>query len=123
MLVRALIFSETCVCGCIRSDENPSGLFGVFLSSGVWVVVGVLLLLWRGNRWFLAVQVAALVGQGLGGALGGEALGLPSNFCEQLVTWALVGLGWELGRDVALASATEGGGTQGVTAPLLTGPE
>jgi hypothetical protein len=44
-------------------DENPDGLFGVFLSSGVWVVVGLLLLVWRGNRWFLAVQLAALVGK------------------------------------------------------------
>lgn len=62
------------------------------LLQGVWVVVGVLLLLSRGNRWFLAVQLLALVGQGLGGALVGQGLGdwlqVPSNACEQLVTWA-----------------------------------
>ena len=95
-------------------DENPSGLFGVFLSSGVWVVVGVLLLLSRGNRWFLAVQLLALVGQGLGGALGGDWLQVPSNACEQLVTWALVLLGWELQREAAA-----GGGSQGGSSPLL----
>lgn len=108
-------------------DENPDGLFGVFLSSGVWVVVGLLLLLWRRNRWFLAVQLAALVGQGLGGALGGDTFELPSNFCEQLVTWSLIGLGWELSRDVVSSSTAvaRGGGiqeSQGVAAPLL-GPE
>ena len=103
-------------------NENPSGLFGVFLSSGVWVVVGLLLLLWRDNRWFLAVQLAALVGQGLAGALGGAAMGLPSNFCEQLVTWALIVLGWELSRDAALAVAPVGSSVQGVVGPGLAAP-
>ena len=81
--------------------ENPVGLFGVFLSSGCWIVCGILIWQWLGDRfaWFFAVQLLAFVGQGLS-ALAGEAIGLPSNFFEQLVTWALIGLGWQLQREV-----------------------
>jgi hypothetical protein len=45
------------------------------------------------------------------------------------VTWALIGLGWELSRDVSAAGAGGGGGggiqsqSQGVAAPLLAGNE
>jgi hypothetical protein len=77
-------------------DENPFGLLGVFLSSGVWVVVGVLLLVHSRTKWFLVVQLIALVGQGMAGGIGGDWAELPSNFFEQLVTWSLVVLGWQL---------------------------
>ena len=97
-------------------DHNPDGLFGVFLSSGVWIMVGVLLLLWRDNRWFLVLQLVSLVGQGLGGALGRDLVLLPSNFFEQVVTWALIVLGRQLSRDVS--------STMGVATPLLNhGPK
>lgn len=82
-------------------NENPFGLLGVFLSSGVWVVVGVLLLVHSRTKWFLVVQLISLVGQGLAGGLGGDLVELPSNFFEQLVTWSLVILGWQLsGEDI-----------------------
>ena len=43
------------------------------------------------------LQLVSLVGQGVAGSLG-DARELPSNFFEQMVTWALVGLGWQLRR-------------------------
>lgn len=76
-------------------DENPFGLFGVFLSSGVWIVIGALLWCRLGVCWFFVLQIVAFVGQGASAALG-DAAGLSSNLCEQLVTWALLGFGWQL---------------------------
>jgi hypothetical protein len=83
--------------GAAESAHNPSGLFGVFVSSGVWIAVGVLLWQWLGIRWFALLQLVSFAGQGVAGSLG-DARELPSNFFEQVVTWALVGLGWQLRR-------------------------
>jgi len=67
----------------------------VFLSSGVWIVVGALLWCRLGVRWFFVVQLVAFFGQGASASLG-DAMTLTSNLCEQLVTWALIVLGWRL---------------------------
>ena len=45
------------------------------------------------------LQLLAFVGQGASAAAG-EAINLPSNFFEQLVTWALLVLGWKLDREL-----------------------
>ena len=82
-------------------EENRYGLFGVLLSSIVWVAVGLLLLVDKGTKWFLVSQLLALVGQGLAGSLGGDWVEVPSNCCEQIVTWSLMILGWQLsGEDI-----------------------
>ncbi len=80
---------------CGEDHKNPNGLFGVFLSSYVWIAVGVLLWQWRGVTWFVVLQVLSFIGQGVS-AVAGEAIILPSNFFEQVVTWALLLMGRKL---------------------------
>lgn len=80
---------------CGEDHKNPNGLFGVFLSSYVWIAVGVLLWQWCGVAWFVVLQVLSFVGQGVS-AVAGEAIILPSNFFEQVVTWALLAMGRKL---------------------------
>lgn len=84
--------------GCSEEHKNHNGLFGVFLSSYVWIAVGLLLWQWRGVRWFFALQLLSFVGQGVS-AVAGEAMFLPSNFFEQVVTWALLIMGRNIQRD------------------------
>lgn len=59
--------------------ETPSPTTMRFPGHASWNVLRRCLWLYV----WLQVQLTALVGQGLGGALGGQALGLPSNFCER----------------------------------------
>jgi len=87
-------------------DENPFGLFGVFLSSFIWILVGVLLWCRQGLRWFLAVQLVSFFGQGASASLG-SAMGLTSNLLEQVVAWALIGLGAQLGSAMEVKRASE----------------
>jgi hypothetical protein len=84
--------------GCREEHKNPNGLFGVFLSSYVWIAVGLLMWQWRGVRWFFALQLLSFIGQGVS-AVAGEAITLPSNFFEQVVTWALLVMGRNMQRD------------------------
>lgn len=89
-------------------NKNPNGLVGVFLSSYVWIAVGLLIWQHRGLRWFACVQLVAFAGQGVSGALPKDFLEMPSNFFEQVVTWALLILGWQLQGMIARGERDDG---------------